>query len=145
MNLHWQKFDDFFALYEALKREPKLIYVIGETHHCYIGSVGGRGGENGLAQRYHPQYVNRSKAIFGSDKPESQPAFATVLSRLEVETAEIEPLEREIQAVFIEEHGKDSALFSPRGVSYSGEIIHSGTPPSFLYIKKKHNKESLVA
>ena len=42
--LAWARFENFFRLYEDLKNVPSLIYVIGETHHVYIGSVGCKGG-----------------------------------------------------------------------------------------------------
>ena len=132
MNLKWEKFEDFFCLYESLKDKPKLIYVIGETHHCYIGSVGGRGGENGLAQRYQQQYIDRAKAIFGSSKPKSQPAFAAVFPEGSVSISDIEPIERKIQDIFVSVHGTNNAQFSPRGVAFAQELSHSGNMPSFL-------------
>ena len=132
LNLVWTKFKDFFDLYNQLKNEPRLFYVIGENHHCYIGSVGGRGGMKGLAQRYQKQYVDRSMAIFGSSAPLGQPAFASVVIDPRIQVSDIEPIERQIQDVFIAKHGISNALFSPRGRASSHNIIHSGNAPSFL-------------
>lgn len=132
LNLVWTGFQDFFDLYNQLKKEPRLFYVIGESHHCYIGSVGGRGGMKGLAQRYQKQYVDRSIAIFGSSTPVGQPAFASVVTDPRIQVSDIEPIERQIQDVFIAKHGISNALFTPRGRASSHKIIHTGNVPSFL-------------
>ena len=132
MNLQWQRFNNFFELYEQLKDEPRMFYVIGEVHHCYIGSVGGRGGENGLAQRYQKQYVDRAMAIFGSSTPVNQPAFASIVSDPRITVEDIEPIERQLQNVFIESVGRDNALFTPRGQASDFHLVHSGEIPGFL-------------
>jgi hypothetical protein len=132
MNLNWQKFENFFALYELLKDESRMFYIIGETHHCYIGSVGGRKGVNGLSQRYQKQYVDRSKAIFGSSIPSNQPAFASIVTDERITINDIEPIERQLQDVFIGLHGKENALFTPRGKASNYQLTHSGDAPSFL-------------
>ena len=132
MNLNWERFDNFFKLYDLLKNEPKLFYIIGESHHCYIGSVGGRGGKNGLAQRYQKQYVDRSIAIFGSNTPLNQPAFASIITDPRLRVQDIEPIERLLQDRFISLHGRKNALFTPRGIVSSHRIVNDGDVPSFL-------------
>jgi len=106
--------------------------VIGETQHCYIGSVGGRGGEGGLRVRYEKQYVNRAKAIFGMDRPQGQPAFAAIFNDDEVAVDQIEPLERQIQQLFLNDVGPDAALFTPPGQAPHFDLIHEGNMPAFL-------------
>lgn len=132
MNLIWRKFDNFFQLYEKLLNEPRLFYVIGESRHCYIGSVGGRRGEGGLAVRYQQQYVDRAKAIFGSESPINQPAFASIVTDQQITVDDIEPIERQIQEVFLQSYGRENALFTPRGKVQNYELIHEGDMPQFL-------------
>ncbi|HED39446.1 MAG TPA: hypothetical protein ENJ13_03345 [Chromatiales bacterium] len=132
MNLQWQRFADFFQLYEALGNVPRLFYIIGETHHCYIGSVGGREGQGGLAVRYQQQYVDRAIAIFGNDTPNEQPAFASVVTDPQITIPDIEPIERQIQEVFLTTQGRENALFTPRGQVPNYELIHTGDRPAFL-------------
>jgi hypothetical protein len=48
--LTWRRFDNFFALYDAAQNDPILIYVIGETHHCYIH---GQSDEPGAPESRH--------------------------------------------------------------------------------------------
>lgn len=130
IHLLWKRFENFLELYAELLDEPQLIYVIGETHHCYIGTVGGRGGENGLRQRYQQQYIDRAKAIYGMDAPQGQPAFAARLN--EVATNQIEPLERLVQQNFIDNVGIEHALFTPRGEAPVIQVVHEGEMPEFL-------------
>lgn len=132
MRLNWQRFDNFFILYDLLKNKPRMFYVIGETHHCYIGSVGGRGGNRGLAQRYEKQYIERTKAIFGASAPSNQPAFASIIEDPEISQDDIEPIERQLQNTFISVHGSNNALFTPRGQASDFQLIHTGDVPSFL-------------
>lgn len=132
MNLEWRRFADFFQLYDVLSEEPRLFYIIGETHHCYIGSVGGREGQGGLAVRYQQQYVDRAKAIFGNDNPDDQPAFASIVTDPQITIPDIEPIERQIQEVFLTAHGPEDALFTPRGPVPRYELIHTGDRPAFL-------------
>ena len=135
MNLEWRKFDDFLQLYNEVCNQPRLFYIIGESHHCYIGSVGGRNGEGGLAVRYQKQYVDRSKAIFGSNSPHNQPAFASVVTDPTIKVEDIEPIERQIQEKFIVIHGKENALFKARGNLPNYSLSHTGNPPGFLIEK----------
>jgi hypothetical protein len=101
--VNWERFENFFALYEKLKSVQKLIYVIGETHHVYIGSVGCKGGERGLAVRYDKQYVDRTKAIVGSDAPQNQPAFAgTFIDSNRIACENVGDVEKLTQWAFLE-------------------------------------------
>ncbi len=134
IHLIWKRFENFLDLWDELKDIPKLIYVIGETHHCYIGTVGGRKGKDGLRQRYQKQYVDRAVAIYGMDAPEGQPAFAANLN--EVATNQIESLERQVQQVFIDNEEKGHYLFKPRGRIGNFELDHQGNMPKFLQSKE---------
>lgn len=130
--LFWYRFAHFFQLYEVLGEVPHLIYVIGEYHHCYIGSVGGQGGEGGLRVRYEPQYVNRAKAIFGQDFPIDQPAFAAITDETEIPTDQIVELERQVQQSFLEVVGEDGALFTGHREPPCITMEHEGDAPDFL-------------
>ncbi len=132
IHLVWCRFADFFQFYEELSKVPCLIYVIGEEHHCYIGSVGGRGGKGGLGVRYEPQYINRAKAIFGQDKPAHQPAFAAITCDTGIPVDKIEHIERQVQESFLNAVGPQSALFTTRGKPPGIAIVHEGDTPGFL-------------
>lgn len=132
MNLIWQKYDDFFRLYDQMKDVPRMFYVIGEKHHCYVGSVGGRGGTKGLRLRYQKQYVDRAMAIFGSSTPENQPAFAAIADDPRMMVSDMEPIERQIQETFIGRFGRENALFSANGEPSNFQLAHSGDIPLFL-------------
>lgn len=84
MKLHitvqWTRYTDFFDLWDAHKKATQLLYVIGERDLCYIGCIGINGGKTGLGQRYQKQYMDRSKAIFGMQRPIARPAFAGVFT-----------------------------------------------------------------
>jgi hypothetical protein len=127
--VNWERFENFFALYEKLQSVQKLIYVIGETHHVYIGSVGCKEGKRGLAARYEKQYVERSKAIFGSDSPRNQPAFAgTFIDSNGVTCENVGDVEKLIQWTFLQGPNRDQALFKRPSI----EVKYSGDVPSFL-------------
>jgi hypothetical protein len=131
--LNWHRYDNFFDLYDCHSADPVLIYVIGESHHCYIGSVGSKGGTGGLAVRYESQYINRARAIFGRDFPENQPAFAAVFKEPpNPNENDIENAERIVQRVFLERVGQLHALFKLRADIPEFKIAHEGDKPSFL-------------
>lgn len=130
IRLNWKRYENFFDLWAERLDEAKLMYIIGETDHCYIGNVGGKGGMNGLGQRYQKSYVQRARAIYGEKAPRSQPAFAASLEHLS--PPEIIPLERQLQEIFIEKIGRSKALFTPRGEVPNYKLVHSGDVPSFL-------------
>jgi hypothetical protein len=141
--VNWERFENFFTLYEKLKSVQKLVYMIGETHHVYIGSVGCKGGEGGLAVRYDRQYVDRTKAIFGSDTPQNQPAFAGTFVDPNCTTCEnVGDVEKLIQWVFLERRGGKQALFrSPNGRPNIA-VEYCGDAPSFLRDKVKEPEAS---
>ena len=131
--IEWIRYTDFFDLYDALGREPKLVYVIGETHHCYIGSVGSRHGTGGLAVRYEKQYLDRARAIFGMDKPQHQPAYAgQFVSPIRPDSELVEAIERNIQSLFLKSVGQAAALFKPRGMLKALHWSNQGEIPRFL-------------
>jgi hypothetical protein len=132
--LQWTRYSSFFDLYAKHKNEPKLIYIIGESHHCYIGSVGSKGGTDGLAQRYQKQYIDRARAIFGADKPQNQPAYVGhFLSPDDPAPELIESVEKTIQNLFLNKFGKSAALFTPRGAAGQVSIKSEGQDlPPFL-------------
>ena len=132
IHLVWMRFENFFDLYAQVAGIPRLIYVIGEAHHCYIGSVGGQFGERGLRVRYERQYIDRAKSIFGMDAPQGQPAFAAVLDDDEVAVEQIEPLEHQVQQIFIDNVGIENADFTPRGQIGDFNLVHDGDMPAFL-------------
>ena len=133
MPMKWERFENFFALYEKLKKVPKLIYVIGEMHHVYIGSVGCKEGENGLASRYQKQYVERSKAIFGSDTPQNQPAFAgTFIDSNGITCENVGDVEKLIQWAFLERGDRKQALFKRPSERPNIDVKYFGDIPSFL-------------
>lgn len=121
VRIRWTRYEHFFELYNRHKNEPKLIYIIGENHHCYIGSVGSKGGQDGLAQRYQKQYIDRAKAIFGSDAPDNQPAYVGhFINPINPDPELIIAVEKTIQYEFINKVGRNKALFTTRG--YAGHI-----------------------
>lgn len=132
IHLTWMRFENFFDLYADVADIPRLIYAIGEAHHCYIGSAGGHHGENGLRVRYEQQYVDRAKSIFGMDTPQGQPAFAAVLDDDEVAVEDIVPLERQVQQIFIDNVGIENAEFSPRGQVGNFDLVHDRNMPAFI-------------
>lgn len=132
--VNWRKYADFFELYEHEKASAKLVYVIGETHHCYVGSVGSQGGTGGLAVRYEWQYVNRSRAIFGESFPQNQPAFAgSFPDDTELGKDQIEGAEADVQKAFLAQYGARQAMFDPTKIRSTGiRVIHQGNAPAFL-------------
>jgi hypothetical protein len=131
--IKWQKYPTFFELYDAQKTQPVLIYVIGDTHHCYIGCVGCKKGTQGLAMRYAKQYVDRSVAIFGLDPNQGQVAYAGLIETPpEPLPAFVELLEKNIQTSFISCHGQPNALFLIKGQVQHLAITHTGSVPAFL-------------
>ena len=131
--VNWERFENFFALYEKLQSVQKLIYVIGETHHVYIGSVGCKEGEGGLAVRYQKQYVERSKAIFGSDTPQNQPAFAgTFIDPNGITSENVGDIEKLIQWTFLQRRERSQALFKRPSGRPNIDVKYCGDVPSFL-------------
>ena len=131
--INWRRYPDFFALWSAHGTEPKLVYAIGESHDCYIGSVGSRGGRGGLRARYEKQYLDRARAIFGQRVPRDQPAFAGLFADSDhIDQRHIISAEADVQNAFITRHGKNAALFEPELHVDGVEVKHQGEVPAFL-------------
>jgi hypothetical protein len=140
IHLSWKQYEDFFDLYKQEKPEAKIIYVIGEKRLCYIGSVGGRGGKKGLARRYDKPYIERAKAIFGSDKPKNQPAFVAHFTEGQrIRPKDILNVEKIIQKSFEVAYPKIDPAFTRRGYISDMKIKNFGNFPSFLPRSITHN------
>lgn len=134
VTLAWRRYETFFDLWRARREDTQLIYVIGPDHHCYIGSIGSRGGKQGLGTRYQWQYVQRARAIFGLDENAGRPAFAAAFS---VDTAptgdDILAAEAYVQNQFIVNVGPDHALFEPEDIVEGFVFVNSGDVPPFIH------------
>lgn len=130
MRLTWKKYSTFFALWRK-HGTGCMIYVIGETHHCYIGSIGSRGGKGGLKMRYQQQYLHRAQAMFGCDEPAGQKAYCALFNGTS-DPAVILQAEALVQREFIRVHGLEKALFRPLAVKCDLTLENRGSPPSFL-------------
>jgi len=135
IQVNWKKFENFFELWRTHRHSTKLIYVIGESHHCYIGAIGPDKGKSGLGIRYQKQYIDRSIAIFGLDKDKGQPSYAATFIEAEnVLPHEILAIEALVQRAFVEAHGRENALFKPEHVNGQHVVTHLGHPPPFLVV-----------
>jgi hypothetical protein len=133
INVDWTKHDNFFELWRAHRRSTKLLYVIGEHHHCYVGCIGGKSGQGGLAQRYQWQYVNRARSIFGRDEADGQVAYSGEFRNPESITPElILAAEADVQSGCVLALGPDAVLFDPEDTVDGLTVRHLGTPPIFL-------------
>ena len=131
--ISWTRYPNFFELWHNHRRDTKLLYVIGESHHCYIGSIGSRDGVQGLGTRYQWQYVNRAKSIFGLDEERGQTAFAGVFeSPNEVTGALILASEAYIQNCCVTAIGENEILFEPEDLVENVKVENSGELPSFI-------------
>jgi len=138
ITVEWKKYDNFFSLWNSHRDDTQLIYVIGESHHCYIGSIGPRDGKKGLGTRYQWQYVNRARAIFGLDESSGQVAFAGILKKTSsaVQGIDILAVEAEVQNAFVLACGPANALFDPEDLVNGCTITYGGEPPSFLGVNR---------
>jgi hypothetical protein len=133
IELDWTKFPNFFELWRVERRATKLLYVIGDEHHCYVGAIGCNGGEGGLGTRYQWQYVNRARAIFGCDEPDGQVAYAAAFRNPESISPElILAAEADVQAACIVTLGTHAVLFDPEDTLEGILVRHLGAPPPFL-------------
>ena len=130
MRLTWKEYSTFFDLWSK-HGTGCMIYVIGETHHCYIGSIGSRGGKGGLKMRYQQQYLLRAQAMFGFDESAGQKAFCALFDEIS-DPAVILQVEALVQRQFIQAHGRGKALFRPLPVKCELALENRGSPPSFL-------------
>lgn len=81
IEIKWIKYDNFFDLWRRHKDGCKLLYVIGDQHHCYIGSIGGSRGKKGLGNRYQWQYLDRARSIFGQEESAGQVAYVGLFQK----------------------------------------------------------------
>lgn len=133
IKINWVEFDNFFSLWEHHKKSTQLIYVIGESHHCYIGCVGINGGKGGLGQRYQRQYVYRSLAIFATEESKGQKSFAgSFVIPDNITKYIIGAAEALVQESFVNMFSVGDALFSPETVPSGYKIEHEGKIPIFL-------------
>jgi hypothetical protein len=128
----WTRFSNFFDAWRDHEWTRKLLYVIGERHHCYIGSIGSRGGRGGFHTRYQWQYVNRACAIFGLNEMKGQVCFVGLPRSKRITGSDLHAIEANIQHRFIDEFGKKAALFEPISSVPPLVLRHLGKVPSFL-------------
>ena len=134
ITLSWQRYRTFFDLWHNHRSDTKLVYVIGASHHCYIGSIGSRGGIQGLGTRYQWQYVRRAQAIFGLDESGGQESYAANFTRI-VGEHDILATEAYIQNKFILSAGTQNALFEPEDLTEGYEFLHINqeSAPAFIH------------
>lgn len=133
IEIAWKRYRNFFSLWRRYEWNQKLFYVIGERHHCYIGSIGALGGKGGLHTRYQWQYLDRARAIFGLNEAQGQPCFAGIPTKPRKLTArQIHAIEANLQRRFIDVVGKKAALFKVISNVPALSIIHRGSAPRFL-------------
>jgi hypothetical protein len=134
ISVEWKRFDNFFALWKLHRGCTQLVYVIGEAHHCYVGSIGSRDGKKGLGTRYQWQYVNRARAIFGLEENQGQVAYAGTLKKPSGSFLgmDILAVEADVQNAFVLAYGPENALFDPEDLAEGYAFTHSGELPGFL-------------
>jgi hypothetical protein len=133
VTINWIKYDNFFQLWDKHKDDPKLIYVIGDAHHCYVGSIGGSRGKKGLRNRYQRQYLERAKSIFGKDESEGQVAYAGLFANdAAIESPLIRAAEAKIQKCCIDKLGSGYCMFKYKNSVKDVEVTNSGSLPLFL-------------
>ncbi|MCP1446049.1 hypothetical protein J3D54_005181 [Pseudomonas sp. GGS8] len=134
VSVEWRRFDNFFALWKSHRSATQLIYVIGETHRCYIGSIGSRKGELDLGARYQWQSVICARAILGLEEDHGQVAYAGILKKSSgsFQSIDIVAIEADVQNSFVLACGFENALFDPKDLAEGYSLTHSGELPSFL-------------
>ena len=134
ITVEWKRFDNFFSLWNSHRDDTQLIYVIGESHHCYIGSIGSRDGKKGLGTRYQWQYVRRARAIFGLEEASGQVAYSGTVKKIGglVQGIDILATEAEVQNAFVLACGPANALFDPEDLLDGYLVAHHGELPLFL-------------
>lgn len=133
VEINWIKYKNFFDLWRMHKRDTQLLYVIGDQHHCYVGSIGVRGGLQGLGTRYQWQYVHRARSIFGLEESVGQVAYAGLfVSPSRINSRLILASESFVQHRCIIVLGPQVALFETEEMVSGVQIISLGHPPAFL-------------
>ncbi len=133
VEIEWKKHNNFFELWRAHRQDTKLLYVIGEQHHCYVGSIGSRDGAQGLGTRYQWQYVNRARSIYGAEESAGQVSYAGTFKNPEQVNGQlILAAEALTQNACVTKLGPQAVLFDPEDLIEGVEVIHSGEVPAFL-------------
>ena len=131
--IDWKKYNNFFELWRAHKKDNKLLYVIGEQRHCYIGSIGSRNGVRGLGTRYQWQYVHRARSIFGADESAAQVAYAGSFKNPDQITGQlIRAAEASVQRHCITTLGLENVLFAPEKLIEGVDVTNHGELPFFI-------------
>lgn len=131
--VEWKEYRNFFELRRAHMRGTRLLYAIGDAPFCYIGSIGSDKGQQGIGIRYQAQYLKLAKAVFGLPEEFAKRCYAgTILEPLDTKPEEILAIEGELQQLFIEKYGQESALFEPIGRRGRIDLINQGAVPGFL-------------
>jgi hypothetical protein len=133
IELDWTKYANFFDLWRNHRRSRKLLYVIGDRHDCYVGSIGSFGGLQGLGTRYQWQYVSRARAIFGLGESHGQVAYAGVFRNPDAMSEQlILATEADAQSRCILVLGTEAVLFEPEDIMDGITVHHFGDYPPFL-------------
>lgn len=134
--LNWRRYTSFFELWTRRTNVHLLLYVIGDAGMpCYIGSVGGKGGQRGLAARYQKQYVERAQVMF-KRRAAVAPAYAATLGSPR-KPSDILLIERFIQCAFCNAGRSDSSerlarFRPPRHCPKGLSVTNRGQRPEFL-------------
>lgn len=130
----WVQYNDFHSLWESHRHTPQLIYVVGESHHIYIGQIGGNKNETkGFPMRYQRQYLKFAKAMFGLDFSQGQRAYAGLISYSEpVGCPMVLAAEAQVQKQCVEQVGLANVLFTPKVLVPGYSFDHDGNAPAFL-------------
>ncbi|MGB7931678.1 MAG: hypothetical protein WCH04_05550 [Gammaproteobacteria bacterium] len=133
VEIEWIRYNHFFDLWRAHRRNAQLLYVIGDQHHCYIGSIGSRDGVQGLGTRYQWQYVHRARSIFGAQESAGQVAYAGQFKKPEqINGRLILAAEAFTQNCCITVLGPQAVLFDAEKIVKGVEIVNRGSLPPFL-------------
>ena len=133
VEIEWIQYNHFFDLWRAHRHDTQLLYVIGDQHHCYIGSIGARDGVQGLSTRYQWQYVQRARSIFGTEESAGQVVYAGLFKKPEqINGRLIFAAEAFTQNRCITVLGPQAVLFDAEDLVEGVEVINRGSLPTFL-------------
>lgn len=133
IEIDWIKYDNFFDLWRAHKDHTQLLYVIGDKHYCYIGSIGGHGGAQGLGTRYQWQYVHRARSIFAAEESAGQVAYSGLFKKPgQINSQLILAAEALTQNRCIEVLGPKAVMFGQNKIPEGVTVSNIGNMPQFL-------------
>ena len=133
IEIEWVQYNNFFDLWRNHKEDSQLLYVIGDQHHCYVGSIGGNHVVKGLGVRYQWQYVDRAKSIFGQDESAGQVAYAGLFRKpKEINSKLILAAEAFIQNHCTNVLMSKDCLFQCKKLAEEVKVINRGRLPQFL-------------